>query len=160
MAGITQTFSTPLTDVSSVQREPLGVIRYGDGGKWYKYVKFQNVTATVAGAAGSLVAYRAVAATGYLSNHVVADLTDADAVPFCAGATLAAITGTLAVAYYCWIQVKGYIVLDTAVGSGAAGSPFYLTTTDKTAAIAAAVTNMHAGVSVNTTTAVVLDCKF
>jgi len=155
-------FVTPLTSVETVAKEGLGSIRF-QGGKWYKYVLFQNTTATVAGAAGSLVGY--YAATGYTSNRVVADLTDADGVPFAAGATLAAVTGTLTVAYYCWIQIKGAIVLDTSVTNGAAGAPFYLSTTDKTGVRTVEVDSggavkRNAGISYNTTTGVVLDCPF
>jgi hypothetical protein len=156
-SGIKQAFASRLTDVDSVAREQLGAIRF-EGNKVYKYVEFKNATATVAAGAGSLVAY--FAATGYANNRVVADNTDADAAVSCAGATLATITGTLGVSYYCWIQIKGHITLDTAVGSGAAGSPFYLTSTDKTAAIMSAVTQQKAGVSMNATTGVVLDCPF
>lgn len=150
-------FVTKLTDVDSTDKEGLGKIRFQNG-KWYKYVKFQNTTATVAAAAGSLVAY--FAATGYSTNRVVADVTDADAAVFAAGATLATITGTLTVAYYCWIQIMGLITLDTAVTSGAAGSPFYLSGTDKTGAIISAATQARAGTSVNTTTLVCLQCPF
>ena len=157
MAGLRQTFLTKLTDVNTSDTEGVGTLRY-EGGKWYKWVNFKNTTATVAGAAGSLVGYFAV--TGYGNNRVVADLSDADAAVFCAGATLAAVTGTLTVDYYCWIQIKGAITLDTAVGSGAAGSPFYLTSTDKTGAIMSAATQSKAGISANTTTSVVLDCPF
>lgn len=153
-SGIKQAFASRLTDVDSVAREQLGTIRI-EGNKVYKYVKFRNVTATVAAGAGSLVAYRAAL---YGDHHVVADNTDADAAVSCAGATLATITGTAGTDYYCWIQVKGLITLDTAVGSGAAGSPFYLTATDKTGAIMSAVTQQKAGVNVNATTLVNLDC--
>ena len=155
MSGLKQTFVTKLTDVNTTAQEPLGSLRF-EGNKVYKYVLFQNTTATVAGAAGSLVAY--FAATGYGNHRVVADLTDADSAVFVAGTTQAAITGTAGTAYYVWIQVKGAATLDTAVGSGAAGSPFYLTSTDKTAAIASAATQAIGGVSMNTTTGVVLDC--
>lgn len=150
-------FVTKLTDVDTTDKEGLGKIRFQNG-KWYKYVKLQNVSATVAAAAGSLCAYEG--ANGYSNNHVVVDNTDADSAVFCAGATLATITGTAGTAYYVWIQIKGLITLDTAVGSGAAGSPFYLTATDKTAAIASAATQSIAGISMNATTGVVLDCPF
>lgn len=159
--GLPATFSTPLTDVSTVAaRELLGSVRYDGGGKWYKYVKLHNATATVAAAAGSLVAYASAALSGYSGHRVVTDNTDADAAVHCAGATLATIAGVAGTVYYCWIQIKGLITLDTAIGSGAAGSPFYLTSTDKTGAIASAVTQKIGGVSVNATTLVCLDCVF
>lgn len=132
-------------------------------GKVYKYVKFQNTTATVAAAAGSLVAYGKVADSGYENSMVVVDLSDADAQPLCAGAAVAAVTGTAATAYYGWIQIKGLCTLDTAVTNGTAGVPIYLTTTDKTAARAneadsAAAYKTTFGRSISTTTKVVLDC--
>lgn len=157
MSGLKGTYQTPLTEVSTTDKEGLGTLRL-EGGKWYKWVKLLNDTATVAVAAGTLVAYDAL--TGYVNNIVVADLTDADTAPFCAGATVAVAAGTLDVAYYLWIQIKGAIVLDTAVTGGAAGEAFYLTTTDRTAADRAAVDDQIAGICYNTTTGVVLDCPF
>lgn len=158
MAGIGQTFQSPLTEVSSIQRDALGTIRFGDKGRWYKYVQFKNTTATVAAGAGSLVAYGAV--TGYDNSLVVADCTDADAIVVCAGATLATITGTAGTTYYCWIQITGLITLDTAVTTGAAGKSFFLSTTDKTGTVGAAAFDQKAGISLNATTKVVLTCPF
>ena len=157
MSGIKQTFVTKLTDVNSTAQEPLGSLRF-EGNKVYKYVKLSNVTAAVAVAAGSLIAY--LAATGYATHTVVSDNTDADSAVFAAGVTQAVAAGALLTDYYLWIQIKGAATLDTAVGSGAAGSPFYLGSTDKTAAIMSAATQSKAGVSMNTTTGVCLDCPF
>jgi len=159
MAGIKQTFVTKLTDVNSTAQEVLGTLRF-EGNKVYKYVNIKNTTATVAGAAGSLVGY--FAATGYLNNRVVIDESDADAAVNPAGALCGTVAGVLTVDYYGWIQIRGYCILDTAVTSGAAGSPFYLlgSTTDKTGSILTAVTQAQCGVSMNTTTGVVLTCPF
>lgn len=160
-----QIWRTQLTDVLSsttqlthltARIDPLGSIRVEPDGKTYKFVELKNTTATVAAAAGSLVAYGA--ANGYGSNRVVVDLTDADAIVLCAGATLATITGTAGTYYYCWIQIGGQITLDTAVGSGAIGKCFYLTTTDKTAAVGAAHYDQQAGLCVSATTNVILTC--
>lgn len=156
-AGLKQVWMSPLTEVNSVAKEVLGAHRY-ENGKWYKYVNLKNTTATVAAAAGSLVAY--FAATGYGNNRVVVDLTDADSAVFVAGAMVAAVAGVLTVDYYAWMQIKGLCTLDTAIGSGAAGSPWYLTSTDKTGAIASAATQAVGGISMNTTTGVILDCVF
>lgn len=161
-SGIKQAFASRLTDVDSVAREQLGTIRF-EGNKVYKYVKFRNITATVAAGAGSLVGYEAL--DGYANNHVVADMTDADAQPNGAGATLATITGTAGTDYYCWIQIKGAITLDTAITNGTAGVPFYLTTTDKTGQRANEVDTAGnyrtpIGVSMNATTGVILDAPF
>jgi hypothetical protein len=124
-------FNTQLTDVKDYDAEGLGTLRF-EGNKVYKWVKLRNVTATVAAAAGSMVAY--LNETGMATNTVVVDLSDACNPPLAAGATLVAITGTLATVYYCWIQIKGLITVDTAITNGADGVPLTLTTTDKTLA--------------------------
>ena len=156
MSGLKQTFVTKITDINSSAQEPLGSVRI-EGNKIYKYCEIKNVTGTVAGAAGSLVAYNA--ASGYDNNKVVIKLADADAAPFAAGALSATVTGTLAVSYFGWVQTKGACTLDTAVTTGGAGKGFTLTTTDKTGTVAIATDlSPYAGVSVNSTTGVVLDC--
>lgn len=129
-------FKTKLTDVTTDDRDGVGSIRI-ENNKVYKYVRVQNTTATVAGASGDPVAY--FADTGHDDSRVVIDLTDADAIPICAGFLLATITGTLATAYYCWIQLTGAVTVTVAITSGADGAPVYLTTTDKTLAKAVEV---------------------
>ena len=156
-SGITQIFQSKLTDVDTIQRDILGVIRQ-EGNKWYKYVAFKNTTATVAGAAGTLVAYNA--ATGYLNNVVVADFTDADAIVIPAGVTLATVTGTAGTTYYCWVQIKGLTTLDTSISSAAVGKGFYVTTTDRTAAVGAAYYDYIAGICTDGTTGAILTCPF
>lgn len=155
-----QIFISPLTEVTTVQKEPLGTLRF-EGKKRYKYVAIKNTTATVAGAAGSMVAYGAV--TGYDNNLVVVDLTDADAIPIAAGVLLATVTGTAGTTYYGWVQYQGRATLDTAVTNGAIGAPFYLSTTDKTCVRTVEVDSggavkQNAGVSFNATTGVILRC--
>lgn len=158
MSGLKQTFVTRLADIDTVAKEVLGTLRY-ENNKVYKYVQIKNTTATVAGAAGSLVGYGA--AGGYTNNLVVIDLTDADAAPIAAGALQGTVTGTAGTSYYGWIQIKGAATLDTAVVNGAIGSAFTLSTTDKTGTLAlAADVVRYAGVSVSATTAVALDCMF
>lgn len=155
--GLKFVFATKLTDVDTSDKEGIGTIRI-EGNKIYKYVNLKNHTATVAGAAGDLVGYYAV--TGYGVNRVVVDMSDADAVPICAGALLAAVTGTLDVDYYCWVQIKGPNTLSTAVTSGAAGKRFNLSTTDKTGTVMADDFSAEAGISYNTTTGVILNCPW
>ena len=156
MSGLKQSFVTKLTDVNSVAQEPLGSIRI-EGTKTYKYVELKNTTATVTAVAGTLVAYNA--ATGYANSKVVSDLTDADAVPICAGAMCGTIAGVLATPYFGWLQTRGACTLDTAVTTGAAGKGWTLTTTDKTATVAVAGdTGPYGGVSLDGTTSVLLNC--
>ena len=157
MRGMKQVFVTRLTDIDLTDKEGVGSLRQ-EGNSWYKYVQIKNHTATVAGAAGSLVGY--YVGTGYGSNRVVVDLSDADTIAVGAVALLATVTGTLDVAYYGWLQIKGPITLDTAVSSGAAGKNFYLTSTDKTGAVGAAYYNQAIGVCLDGTTSVLLDAPF
>src|SRR3990172_4576595 len=156
-SGIKQAFAARLTDVDSVQRDQLGTLRF-EGNKVYKYCKLKNTTATVAVAAGTLLAY--LAATGYGSHTVVSDHTDADAALNPAGAAVAVAAGVAGTEYFIWVQVKGPATLDTAVTTGAAGSPFHMTAADKSSAIDSAATQASVGVSMNATTGVILDCPF
>lgn len=157
MKGIKQVFATKLTDIDTTDREGVGTVRI-EGSKVYKYCLIKNTTATVAGAAGSLVGY--FAGTGYGASRVVVDLSDADTIPVCAGALLATVTGTAGTSYYGWVQVQGAITLDTAVTSGAAGKTFFLSTTDKTGTVGANAYDQIAGVSLDGTTSVLLRCPW
>ena len=130
-SGFKASFLTALTEVLLSDKEGVGCLRW-EGNKCYKWCLFKNTTATVAGAAGTCVAYDAE--DGHSNSHVVADLNDADSVPICAGTTGAAVTGTLATSYWCWIQIKGLVTVDTAITNGVDGTLCYLTTTDKTLA--------------------------
>lgn len=153
-------FKTALTEVTTDanRADVIGAIRY-DSGKWYKYVKVGNITGTVAIASGDLISY--VTLTGYAANIAAAHATDIGAVPLPCGMALAAITGTLAVVYYCWVQIKGPAVLKTAVTSGAAGKRFtIIASSAMTGTVLADDFSPSAGISANTTTAVCLDCPF
>jgi hypothetical protein len=158
-----RTFASPLDEVSSVARDQLGALRE-EGGSLYKYVKIQNTTATVAGAKGDPVAYKA--STGYLSNTVVLDLTDADPQVFCAGCLEGTVTGTAGTAYYGWIKIKGPVTAVAAITSGEDGVPVYLTTTDKTFAKAveadtAADYKQVAGICIDASDkTIALDCPY
>lgn len=126
-------FAQQLTEISTTRKEALGALVEVDG-KIYKYVQIKNTTATVAGVAGDPVAYGS--SNGYESNLVVVDLTDADAVPVGAGFLCGSVTGTAGTSYYGWIQLSGVVTVPTAITSGVVGRPVYITTTDKTLAIA------------------------
>lgn len=128
--ALKQVFRTGLTDVDTSEKDNLGDLRF-ESGKWYKYVKIMNTTATVAGVAGDPVAYFA-GATGPSTPRVVLDLTDADPQPVCAGFLMGTVTGTLTTAYYGWIQLSGIVTVPTAVaGTPVIGSGVMLGTTDK-----------------------------
>ena len=152
-------FNQGLTEVSTTRRDKLGSIQFKEG-KAYKYVKFQNTTATVAVVAGDPVAYGAT--SGYDNNLVVSDMTDAESQPVGAGFALAAIAGVLATAYYVWIQIKGLVTVPTAIGSGVVGSHVRLTSTDKTLGVQTGVLNTM-GVELTATAAnnkIIADCPF
>jgi hypothetical protein len=158
--GIKQIFATKLDDVDTSDVEGVGTIRY-EGNSIYKYVKIAHDGDTVAGAAGDPVAYEAV--NGYDNHHVVIDLTDADNPAFCAGVLMGTVAGTDGTSYYGWIKVQGPITLLTAVTSGAAGAMCTMVATDKTWQKAAesdgtAVYKQVCGISINTTTGVVVTC--
>lgn len=149
-------WSTPLTDVSSVARDVLGMTRTDGRGRWYKYVQLKNTGGTVAGVAGSMVAYGA--ATGYDNSLVVIKLSDADAIVLAAGALLAAVPGVAGTTYYVWIQTRGPITLDTAVTGAAIGKSWFLSTADKTPTVGANAFDQKAGLSASATTKVILTC--
>lgn len=161
--GLPATYLTGIGDVLTTDKEGVGKIRFNDG-KWYKWCLIKNTTATVALAAGDPVAYDAE--DGYENNHVVADLTDADSSPFCAGCATGTVTGTAGTSYWSWIQIKGLVTVVAAITSGADGVPVYLTTTDKTFAKAveadsAADYKQVAGIAMDSSAKkVVLDCPF
>lgn len=156
MSGLKQTFLTRLGDVDTSAKEVLGVLRY-EGNKVYKYVKVQNAGGTVTGAAGDLVGY--AAAGGYTNNQVVIKAGDADAVPITAGVLQGTYAGVAGTPEYGWIQIRGAATLTVAVTSGAIGSGFRLSTTDKTGTVTVATdVNGVAGLCVSATTAVALFC--
>lgn len=128
-SGIKQAFASKLTDVETVQREQLGVLRF-EGNKVYKYVKIRNTTATVAAVAGDCVVYDAE--DGGNNSHVVTDYTDGGSVPTGAGVLQAACAGTLLTDFFGWIQIKGPATLNQTVGGSAAdGDQLKAGTTDK-----------------------------
>ena len=163
MAGLPQTFQTKVTAYDTIQRDPLGSIRF-EGGKFYKYVKLLNSTNTTATDAtnGTLVAYQKAANNGYLNNIVCVDVAvDADATtPFGAGAVVGVgCPGVAGTTYYLWVQIDGYVTLDTSVTTAAAGKSFTMSATNKTGTVAVAGSSVL-GVSVNTTTLAVLAAPF
>lgn len=152
------TFITQLTDVDTTQKEQLGSLRF-ENGNWYKYVKFQNTTATVAIVADDPVAY---VDNSYASHIVCGDMTDAATKPLLAGIALASIAGVAGTAYYCWIQIKGSAYTNSAIaGTPADGDKAWMSTTDKALTIGAAADDPVCAYVLDTTTHhVCLDCPF
>lgn len=92
---------------------PVGTVFF-DRGKWYKFVKYAEGTATLDLAVGDFVYY--VDDSGHGSSTVTADSSDASGKQIGAGASMAVVDTD---ATYFWIQFKGNAILNTAIG----GSP-------------------------------------
>lgn len=127
-----------LTQVDSAEEFALGTVFEHFDGRKFKYVKVLNETATVAGAAGDVVAY--LGSPGATENNtVVTDNSDAALKPVGAGVLQAAVTGATGTAEYVWVQVTGpFTANQTLAGSPADGDGLFLSTTDKTLTLSAA----------------------
>lgn len=127
-----------ITQVDSEAKFTEGVVYTANTGNKYKYVKVLNETATVAGAAGDVVAY--LGSPGATENNtVVTDNSDAATKPVGAGVLQAAITGATGTAEYTWVQVSGpFTANQTLAGSPADGDALFLSTTDKTLTLSTA----------------------
>lgn len=135
MAGFTQSFAQGLTEVSTTEKCILGSIRI-EGNKVYKYVKFLNTTATVAGVANDVCAYTLA---GYAAHTVCQDMSDAATKPIGAGALQAAVTGTAGTSYYIWVQIKGPVTINTNLGGTPTdGDALFKGTTDLALTLATA----------------------
>ena len=130
-------FVTSLTGTSLTDVEGVGTIR-DEGGKVYKYIKYDEGAATLDIVAGDFLTYLAV--TG-LTNHIAtADVSDGDSVPIPAGVAMTAVTVTNT---FMWIQVKGHATVAVTIGSGVDGELVAPLTTNK------ALTNMDMSVAVS-----------
>ncbi len=137
-------FRSALTASDTTAVDTLGDVREDSDGKRYKYCKF-----TIASTAGNLVKYVGDD-TDYLTNEVGQSAT-ADVVAGVAVVTHIADN-------FGWVQSRGRAVLNIAVVSGAQGSMF-----SGNVAVAGGATIhtgalQHCGVSITTTTAVLLQC--
>lgn len=104
--GFKATYVTGLTDVSTVDVEGVGTLRYANG-NMYKWVKFDNGTGGLAAIAGAACEY--FEATGYSNNIVTRDSTDGGYV----GAGV--FVSVPADGSYCWIQIGGVMTLTSAL---------------------------------------------
>lgn len=158
-SGIKKIWATSLTETADYDKEGLGAIRI-EGNKIYKWVKYDEGTATLDVVAGDFVNY--VAATGYEANTVVADTADADSTtPFGAGVIVAdAITATDT---YCWIQIKGSVTLSLdPTGTPSDSNALVPSATDKAMAVATSSDVEHVcGHTIDDSEKLVyLDCPF
>ena len=108
-------------DVSAQSTTPefipgqLGAVTDSTGTKIYKYLKYDDGTAAVAGVAGEVAYYYTL--DGYKNNVCTSDLSDSIEI----GAGV--IQATIATETYGWFQIKGNSTLSIALTAGADGDP-------------------------------------
>ena len=129
-----------ITSNDSSAQFALGTVYDAAGGKKYKYVELLNETATVSGAAGDVLGYLGSPSASE-NNTVVSDNTDAALKPVGAGVLGVTVAGVAGTAEYVWVQVRGpFTALKDILGTTPAdGDSLYLSTTDLSLTLAAAV---------------------
>ena len=93
----------------------LGAVTDSNGTKLYKYIKYDDATAAVAGVAGEVAYYHTL--DGYKLHTCTSDLSDSIEI----GAGV--IQATIATETYGWFQIKGNSTLSIALTAGADGDP-------------------------------------
>ena len=93
----------------------LGAVTDSTGTKIYKYLKYDDATAAVAGVAGEVAYYHTL--DGYKLHTCTSDLSDSIEI----GAGV--IQATIATETYGWFQIKGNSTLSIALTAGADGDP-------------------------------------
>ena len=145
-------FETQLTDVGSVDKEGIGVLRF-EGDKVYKYVKYNNGTVNITAVAGKFCSY--FGDTGHDNAEVTPDHSDG---------TVAAgvLVGVPADADFCWIQIKGPVTLELALTAGVDGNGLTVTGAgDGTLDVGALVSDHICAVAIDASLfKVLLDCPF
>jgi hypothetical protein len=136
---MTHLIGVKLTSNDSSAAFAEGTVYTASNGKKYKYVKVLNETATVAGAAGDVVGY--LGSPGATENNtVVTDNSDAATKPVGAGVLQVTVAGATGTAEYVWVLVQGpFTATQNLAGTPADGDALYLSTTDLTLTVAAAV---------------------
>lgn len=104
-----------LTNIDTDAQFTLGEIGQTSNGKVYKYIKYENGAAAVAGVAGEVTYYATVAVGDATGTIVTSDLSDSDEVG--AGVLQAALTDGA----FGWIQVSGLATLSIALTAGVDG---------------------------------------
>lgn len=153
MKSMKKIFETRLSDVNSTDKEGVGVLRF-EGNKIYKYVKYNNGAADITAVANKVVVYHGD--DGYDDNEVTPDFSDGAGV--CAGT----LVGVPADADFCWVQIKGDVILELALTAGADGNAVTaIGAGDGTLDVSAAVTDHIAGIAIDASLKkVLLDCPF
>ena len=104
-----------LTNIDETAQFTLGEIGQTSNGKVYKYIKYENGAAAVAGVTGEVTYYAKVAVGDATATIVTSDLTDSDSVG--AGVLQASLTDGA----FGWIQVGGIATLSIALTAGVDG---------------------------------------
>ena len=151
--GRKTTFTTALTETSTINKEGLGAIRQ-EGPNFYKWVKYNSGTAEIAAATGLCVGYVAGA-----NEEVTPDVSDTNNI----GAGV--LMSVPADGEYCWVQIKGLSgVLAQDVTAGSVGNALTLAgAADGEFDVSAAVTDFVIGALVVSTASnqqVLLDCPW
>ncbi len=123
-------------------------------GRIYKFVLFNNGSGNVAAAVGNVCYY--LAETGAETGTVTSDLSDSSYI----GAGV--FQSVPADGEYCWIQIKGYATLTTALTAGADGNALTpVGATDGTLDVSALVTDSICAYAVDASDKkVMLDCPW
>jgi hypothetical protein len=133
----------------------LGDVFEGSGGKWYKFVLFDNGAGNVAAVAGNVAYILAVSgASAGQTTTVTSDLSDS------AGLGAGVFQSVPADGEYCWIQIKGVATLTTALTAGADGNALTAVgATDGTLDVSALVTDAICAYAIDASAKIIF-CDF
>ncbi len=104
-----------LDRIDTTAQFTLGEIGQTSDGKVYKYIKYEQAAAAVAGVAGEVAYYAKIAVGDATGTIVTSDLSDSDEVG--AGVLQASLTD----GDFGWVQVKGLATLSINLTAGADG---------------------------------------
>ena len=149
LTALTDSF-IPFTGVGQAQYDNVGDIRIEAGGSGQAVYKFVKFTGTTTSAIGDFVCY----------TDTTLQLVDAANAAVPAGVAQCVITNPTA--QFGWIQIQGKATLNTNFSTApAAGNKVTNAgASAKTLKVAAAATDAHAGIALNTTNLVQLTCGY
>lgn len=157
MAGVNLTATYTAAQLVTEGAPTPGEHYFAQGGKIYKFVKFNNGVGNVASVAGNFAYIYAVsgASAGEITE-VTMDLTDT------AGIGAGVFQAVIADGSYGWIQIKGPATLTTALTAGADGNALTpVGSTDGTLDVSALVTDHICAIAIDVTAKIVfLDCPW
>lgn len=130
----------------------VGDVFFGEDGKRYRFVLFNDGDGDVAAVAGNFAyVYAPSGASAGATTTVTSDLSDSAGVG--AGVFMAA----PADGEYCWVQISGFATLTTALTAGADGNALTpVGATDGTLDVSALVTDHICAIAIDATAKIVL----